>query len=149
MGAEAGFRVRGADWRQDGDAIAALRTAVFIDEQRVPPALEHDGLDPDCVHVLAEDDRGVVIGTGRLLPDGRIGRMAVHAGWRGRGVGRALLEALLARARAHGHASVELHAQTTAMGFYERAGFIAEGAEFDEAGLPHRRMRRALPGHGA
>lgn len=144
MGAEPGFRVRGADWREDGDAIAALRTAVFIDEQRVPPALEYDGLDPDCVHVLAEDDSGAVIGTGRLLPDGHVGRMAVSAPWRGRGVGRALLAALLACARARGLAAVELHAQTTALGFYERAGFVAEGPEFEEAGMAHRRMRRAL-----
>lgn len=144
MGAERGFRVRVADWDADGAAVTALRTAVFVDEQRVPPELELDGLDPDCVHVVAEDGGGRVIGTGRLLPDGHVGRMAVSAPWRGHGVGRALLDALLARARARGHAAVELHAQTTALGFYERAGFVAEGPEFEEAGLPHRRMRRAL-----
>lgn len=149
MGADGEFRVRVADWHADGGAIAALRTAVFVDEQRVPPALEHDGLDPECLHVLAEDDAGAVIGTGRLLADGHIGRMAVRAGWRGHGVGRALLEALLACARARGHAAIELHAQTTALGFYERAGFVAEGPEFEEAGMPHRRMRRPLEGHGA
>lgn len=144
MGAEGGFGVRVADWHADRDGIVALRTAVFVDEQRVPPELEHDGQDPDCVHVVAEDDAGQVIGTGRLLADGHVGRMAVSAAWRGRGVGHALLEALLACARARGFAAVELHAQTTAIGFYERAGFKAEGAEFEEAGLRHRRMRLAL-----
>lgn len=144
MSTDGGFRVRVAHWHADGDAIAALRTAVFVDEQRVPPELEHDGIDPDCMHVVAEDGAGRVIGTGRLLPGGHVGRMAVDAAWRRRGVGRALLDALLACARARGLAAVELHAQTTAIGFYERAGFIAEGAEFDEAGLPHRRMRRVL-----
>lgn len=144
MSADGDFRVRVADWHADGDGIAALRTAVFIHEQGVSPELEHDGLDPDCVHVVAEDGAGRVIGTGRLLADGRVGRMAVSAGWRGRGIGRALLDALLACARARGLATVELHAQTPAIGFYERAGFIAEGPEFDEAGMPHRRMRCAL-----
>lgn len=144
-----GFRVRETDWARDGERLAALRTVVFIDEQQVPPDEEHDGRDPDCAHVVAETPDGAVIGTGRLLPDGHIGRMAVAASWRGRGVGRALLEALLACARARGFASVELNAQTTAIGFYERCGFRAEGPEFEDAGILHRVMRRTLEGEAS
>lgn len=141
-----GFRVRETDWARDGERLAALRTVVFIDEQHVPPDEEHDGRDPECAHVVAETPDGAVIGTGRLMPDGHIGRMAVAVSWRGHGVGRALLEALLACARARGFASVELNAQTTAIGFYERCGFRAEGPEFEDAGIMHRVMRRTLEG---
>jgi predicted GNAT family N-acyltransferase len=82
------------------------------------------------------------IGTGRLLPDGHIGRMAVLADWRGKGVGRALLERLLEEARLQSCA-LALHAQTHASGFYRRFGFVEEGPEFMEAGIPHRTMVRA------
>ena len=138
------FRVRTADWPREQSAPLALRTLVFVDEQGVPPEVEIDGLDPDCRHVVAETGSGRVIGTGRLLPEGRIGRMAVARDWRGRGVGRALLDALVACARERGFATVELHAQCHAIGFYEAAGFRAEGPEFDDAGIAHRRMRRSL-----
>lgn len=142
--------MRTADWAGDHEALVALRTRVFVDEQRVPLEIELDGLDADCVHVAAECGDGSVVGTGRLLPGGRIGRMAVDPDWRGRGIGRALLDALVERAREQGLAGVELHAQTRAEGFYEAAGFRALGPVFEEAGIPHRRMwldlRAAPPG---
>lgn len=141
---DAAFRVRAAGWADEGERMGALRWAVFVDEQRVPPDEEYDGLDPDCVHVVAEAEDGAVIGTGRLLPDGRIGRMAVAAAWRQRGVGRALLDALVAQARARGMERVTLNAQMSALGFYERSGFRAEGPEFEEAGIMHRWMHRNL-----
>jgi predicted GNAT family N-acyltransferase len=131
-------------WSRDAAALRAVRTAVFVVEQRVPPALEWDGRDGDCVHVLARTGDGTAVGCGRLLPEGRIGRMAVLAAMRGRGVGSALMRALLTAAREHGHTAVELGAQTHALGFYARFGFIAEGAEYDDAGMPHRTMRLAL-----
>lgn len=140
--------MRPADWAREQAALIALRTRVFVDEQGVPPAIEIDGLDPDCVHVVAETPAGAVIGTGRLLPEGRIGRLAVERAWRRRGVGRALLDALVACARERGFATVELHAQTRAIGFYAAAGFAARGPEFDDAGIPHRRMTRILAGRG-
>jgi len=141
--------VRAADWARDGGRIAALRTAVFVHEQRVPPDEEYDGRDAESDHVIAELEDGTVIGTGRLLPEGRIGRMAVDRAWRGAGVGRALLDALIARAAERGFARVELNAQTAAMEFYRRAGFEAFGPEFMEAGIPHRRMERDLASGGS
>jgi predicted GNAT family N-acyltransferase len=139
------FTVRRADWERDRESLRRVRTAVFVDEQSVPPALEWDGLDDDCLHVLAEDSRGAPIGTGRLLSDGHIGRMAVLAAWRGRGVGGAILRELLRCAAGQGLTEVVLNAQTHAMGFYARYGFSAEGAAFLDAGIEHKRMRRPLP----
>lgn len=143
------WRVRVADWAGESARLGVLREAVFVQEQRVPPEEEYDGRDAECVHVVAEDAAGSVIGTGRLLPEGHIGRMAVAPAWRGSGVGRALLEALLACARERGFATVELSAQTHAIAFYERCGFRAEGPEFMDAGIPHRRMRRPLDREGS
>jgi predicted GNAT family N-acyltransferase len=139
-----GFGVRVADWTRDAAALRDVRYEVFVVEQRVPESLEWDGIDDRCVHALAVDGSGHVIGCGRLLPDGHIGRMAVRAPWRGRGVGRAMLDLLIGLARQRGDARVVLNAQTQAMSFYARAGFVPSGPEFDEAGIPHREMALRL-----
>jgi GNAT superfamily N-acetyltransferase len=94
--------------------------------------------------VLACDAAGIAIGTGRLLPEGKIGRMAVLHTARAHGVGAELMGELLAIARERGLPEVELSAQTHALGFYARFGFVGEGAEYEDAGIPHRRMRLAL-----
>ncbi len=138
------YTVSRADWPQDAAAIRSVRNAVFVAEQAIPPGLEWDGLDPECSHVLARDRSGTPIGTGRLLPDGRIGRMAVLPGWRGRGVGQGLLAGLLAAAAARGQQRVYLHAQVKVAGFYRRAGFMEYGERFTEAGILHVAMMRDL-----
>ena len=140
MNAKRPFIVARVQWREAETPLAAIRKTVFVTEQKVPEALEWDGLDPECVHVLATAANGMPIGTGRLLPDGHIGRMAVLKDWRGRGVGGALLAALIEAAREAGHAQAQLNAQVHALGFYARYGFVAEGAVFDDAGIPHRAM---------
>lgn len=138
------YRVRLTDWQRDRAALAGVRRAVFIDEQRVPENLEWDEVDPTCVHALAETPDGRAIGCGRLLPDGHIGRMAVVAPWRGRGVGDALLALLMRAACERGDARVILNAQVQAMPFYARHGFAPSGEPFDEAGIAHRVMTLAL-----
>lgn len=134
------MRVRLAAWPEVEAAAASVRREVFIVEQGVPEALEWDEHDLPSLHALAESPAGEVVGTGRLLPDGHIGRMAVRRPWRGRGVGGAILRALIARARARGDDEIALSAQVGAIAFYERFGFVAEGPVFDDAGIPHRRM---------
>jgi predicted GNAT family N-acyltransferase len=138
------FAIVAADWHADGEALRTVRRAVFIDEQRVPEDLEWDAEDARSVHALARGPDGAPIGCGRLLPDGHIGRMAVVAPWRGRGVGDALLTWLMGAARARGDAAILLNAQVHAMPFYARHGFRPVGEPFDEAGIPHRVMRLAL-----
>jgi predicted GNAT family N-acyltransferase len=138
------FRVEPADWTTDNDALRAVRDPVFIDEQHVPIEDEIDALDPLSKHVIARDLDDRPIGTGRLSPERLIGRMAVIKEWRGRGVGEALLKALLDQARALGYSTVELHAQSHAIPFYEKFGFETYGDEFDECGILHRMMRIEL-----
>ncbi len=138
------FHLEPASWAVDAAELMAVREQVFVLEQGVPVEDEHDALDAVSRHMLARDGSGVPIGTGRLTPDGHIGRMAVLTPWRGRGVGSALLRSLLELARERGLETVELHAQSHALGFYTRFGFVAEGAQFDECGIPHRRMRLTL-----
>src|SRR4051812_3960176 len=140
---ESTFHVRLADWHRDEARLKAIRHEVFVVEQEVPVELEWDGLDGECRHALAEDSAGNAIGCGRLLPDGHIGRMAVQAQWRGKGVGSALLRHLILLARGVGHERAVLNAQVHAMPFYARYGFTACGDTFDEAGIPHQAM--ALP----
>ena len=137
-------RVELTDWATTGSAIRAIRETVFIHEQGVPVELEWDGLDSSCAHVLAWNDLGETIGTARMQPNGTIGRMAVLKDWRGRGVGRALLQTLLDLAVRQGLPRVTLSAQTHALGFYERAGFHVVGKPFMDAGIPHRKMVKEL-----
>ena len=124
--------------------VKHVREIVFVHEQNVPLELEWDGIDADCRHVIAEDAHGSAIGTGRLLPDGHIGRMAVLQSFRDRGVGSALLGELIAIAAERGLREVVLNAQVQALAFYEKHGFVAEGEVFADAGIPHQRMRRSV-----
>lgn len=127
-------------------ACLAVRQVVFIDEQSVPPADEVDGRDADAVHLLACRD-GQPIGTARLLIDGRsgtIGRVCVLAAARGSGAGRQLMAAALNSLRARGCTHAELGAQTHAIGFYAGLGFVAEGPDYLDAGIPHRHMVKRL-----
>lgn len=138
------FLIEIADFEHDLADLRAVREPVFVQEQQVPIELEWDELDPRSRHVLARDIDGTPVGTGRLTPEHKIGRMAVLRGWRGRGVGDALLATLVDLARTLGYPQVELHAQVSALGFYEKFGFIAFGEEYDEAGIRHRSMRLPL-----
>lgn len=139
----AALTVRLGSWDELSALASPIRFTVFVDEQKVPVELELDEFDPLSCHALAlAGDEA--IGTGRLLPDGHIGRMAVLAAWRGRGVGALLLQALIDEAKRRGMARVVLNAQTHALGFYARFGFVPEGEEYEEAGLPHRTMSRSL-----
>jgi predicted GNAT family N-acyltransferase len=130
-------------WKDAGSALADIRRHVFIEEQSVPESLEWDGMDDDAVHVLALDATHA-IGCARMLSGGRIGRMAVLPEWRGRGVGRAMLETLIALSREQGLAHVSLSAQTHAIPFYAKSGFKVCSEIYDDAGIPHRDMVLAL-----
>lgn len=136
--------IRLASWPGDMDPLRQVRTVVFIDEQHVSEEEEWDGMDDQCTHVIAELADGTPIGTGRLLPDGKIGRMAVLKEYRGRDIGGRLLERLMQVAQEQGHREVKLASQTHAIPFYERHGFTAYGDEFPDAGIPHRWMKAAL-----
>jgi len=131
-------------WTEQQASAQAIRYAVFVIEQNVPVEIEWDEMDAQCLHAVAFDENGVSLGTGRLLPDGHIGRMAVKKRSRGLGVGAAILDALVRAAKERGDKEVMLNAQIQAEDFYARHGFARDGAEFMEAGIPHISMRRTL-----
>ena len=140
----ADFRVEPADYAADFKDLRSIREPVFVVEQQVPIEEEWDALDPQCQHVIARDAAHRAIGTGRLTPERKIGRMAVLRDWRGRGVGEAVLLALVDRARVLGWDAVSLNAQVGALGFYEKFGFLPYGERFEEAGIQHQAMRLLL-----
>lgn len=139
------FYLEVAHWETDQEVLRHVRDKVFVQEQQVPVEEEWDGEDPRCTHVVVRDLQHRPIGTGRLAPDGKLGRMAVLPNWRRRRVGSAILQALLDLAHDAGMREVWCHAQSSARRFYEHFGFAAEGEEFAEAGIPHYVMRLAFP----
>ena len=139
-------RVRIVDSDRDLEACIAIRRTVFIEGQEVPEPEEFDGLDPTCTHFIAEQG-GEAVGTARLHIAGghaKLERLAVLAGAQGRGIGSLLTRALEDEARRLGHHEVLLGAQVQAIAFYERLGYAAEGPVYDDAGIPHRLMRRSI-----
>ncbi|MFE9257902.1 GNAT family N-acetyltransferase [Streptomyces sp. NPDC006879] len=151
------YAVRVAVTGADLQACYAVRREVFVVEQGVPEELEYDAHDADAVHVLAVGSDGTALGTGRLLTGraaaervggdasvGSLGRLAVSKAARGLGIGAEVVRAIEGEASRLGLAAVDLHAQTQALGFYSRLGYEPYGPEFDDAGMPHRAMRRAL-----
>jgi predicted GNAT family N-acyltransferase len=137
-------RVELMTWEQAQPVAGPLRFAIFVGEQNVPAGIELDDLDASCVHAIAYDVDDKAVGTGRLLPDGHIGRMAVVKEWRRRGIGAEILEALTNEARKRGHAEVLLSAQLQAAEFYREHGFVAEGKVYEDAGILHQKMSKKL-----
>ncbi len=144
MSAPASVSLSMGDWDTQQAAARPVRIAVFVEEQRVPVELEWDEDDARSVHVVARNAAGLSIGTGRLLPDGHIGRLAVCHAAREQGVGSAMLRALMRRAQERGDKQVMLHAQIQAKAFYVTHGFTPEGVEFMEAGIGHVLMRHSF-----
>lgn len=151
------YSTRRAVEESDLQACFQIRKDVFVGEQNVPEELEYDAHDATAAHVLAVAADGTALGTGRLLHGaaaadktggdpavGSLGRLAVSREARRLGVGAALVVAIEDEARELGLTAVDLHAQTHALGFYERLGYVAYGPEFLDAGMPHRAMRREI-----
>ena len=135
------YTIRLGDWATLGPDATAIRFEVFVDEQNVPAEIELDDMDAVCLRAVAYDEAGKANGTGRLLPDGHIGRKAVRQPGHGTGMGGAILTLLMDKARERGDAAVVLNAQTMAAPFYARNGFVQLGEQFEEAGIAHVEMR--------
>jgi predicted GNAT family N-acyltransferase len=134
--------------RDDADVAAAqrLRVQVFCDEQGVSREEELDEFEGSAIHVVAFDESGVVATCRLREVEGgtKLERMAVVRRLRGLGAGARLLIEAEAIARERGSKRMILHAQTRAQGFYGGQGYEPEGARFDEAGIEHVRMTKAL-----
>jgi len=137
------LRIELMPWKKARAHAAPIRFTVFVEEQGVPIDIELDGQDVLSVHAIVFDEEKPVA-TGRLLPDGHIGRMAVLKDWRRRGIGALMLQSLMERAKERGYPEVALSAQVQAVPFYRAHGFEAEGEEYLEAGIRHQAMKRRL-----
>lgn len=142
--AAAQFAISEARFDEREAEIRGIRTAVFTEEQGIDPGIDFDGNDPECVHVIATNATGSTIGTARMFSDGHIGRMAVLQAYRRQGVGRAMLEALMAAASRQGLKQVYLNSQVRVVGFYQALGFEKSGRPFMEAGIEHICMVRQV-----
>ncbi len=138
------FRVELRGWEEARTVAGPIRHAIFFGEKDAPPGVEIDDMDAQSVHAIAYDDAGNAVGTGRLLPDGQLGRLAVVKDWRCRGVGAAILDALMEEARRLGYAAVTLSASLQAAEFYRGLGFAAEGKVFKEGSILQQKMRKPL-----
>jgi predicted GNAT family N-acyltransferase len=142
------YIVRFAATTQDRDAAFELRRAVFEVEQNVPRPLDRDVHDGNADHVVALDAAGRCIGTGRIVRvdyrSAQLGRMAVAASWRRRGVGAAMLSALERMACMRGVAEIFVHSQLPAESFHQNRGYVTQGGVFQEQGVPHLLMRKLL-----
>lgn len=130
-------------WERARQLASPIRFQVFVREQRVPAEIELDDMDAPSLHAIAFENEKA-IGTGRLLPDGHIGRMAILKEWRRRGIGGAILKALIDAAERRGDREIALSAQLHAVEFYRTHGFAPVGDVYEEAGIPHQAMVRAL-----
>ena len=131
------------DYEPHTDDICAIRYEVFVDEQNVPEELEIDGLDGEAKHVLTFVDE-VPIGTGRILSDGHIGRVAVLKNFRGLGIGKSIMKELIKCAQDLSLEKVWLSSQWHAHSFYLDLGFVCVGEIYKEAGIDHIKMFRTL-----
>lgn len=139
------FRIELLDWEKARTTAGPIRYAIFFGEPDAPPGIELDEQDKDCVHAIAYSNAdGKPVGTGRLMPDGTIGRMAVLKDWRRLGVGAALLDALTAEARKRDYKQVMVSVPLQAADFYRSNGFVADGKVFEEAGSLYEKMRKEL-----
>jgi predicted GNAT family N-acyltransferase len=138
-----GLRIELLSWEKARAHASPIRFTVFVEEQGVPREIELDEQDPLSIHAVVFEDRRPVA-TGRLLPDGHIGRMAVLKEWRNRGIGALVLKRLLDCAKERGDREVALSAQVRAVPFYLANGFVTEGDEYLEAGIRHQAMKRRL-----
>ena len=134
------LQILSGSWEQFAQDAKLIRTQVFIQEQHIAENDEWDAEDAVSLHFIAYD-QGQAIATARLLKNNSIGRVAVLKEYRGQGVGRVLMQAILQLAKQQGRLFVKLSSQVHAMPFYASLGFIAEGEEYLDCGIPHRDMR--------
>ena len=138
------YTIISTSWNRSKLYLREIRRRVFIEEQHVPEHLEWDEYGETSFHILVVDEKNNPIGTGRLKPDGQIGRMAVAKEWRNRGIGREILRNIMEQAKSSDINRVYLNAQTSAIPFYKKHGFTVCGAEFIEAGIPHVAMNKTF-----
>ena len=135
------FQLIQTSWAQHKKELSQVRRDVFINEQKVPETLEWDEFDETAIHILVLNEKQNPIATGRLKTDGQIGRMAVIKNYRKQGIGSAILKSLISHASQQHYPKLYLHAQLSAVNFYQKFNFKAYGNEFMDAGIAHQSMQ--------
>jgi len=138
------YLIQTTSWNENKKALSEVRKKVFIEEQNVPEELEWDEYDQDCTHVLVTDEKNKPVACGRLKADGHIGRMAVLKDHRATGIGKSMLNELISHAQSLHIKKVFLHAQISAISFYEKQGFKVSSEEFMDANIPHKSMEKTV-----
>ena len=133
-------QIRLVDWGDRAETLLSIRHEVFVQGQNVPEEIERDGKDPDCFHAIAFENEKIPVGVARMNNAGHMGRVAVLAGWRGRGIGTGLVRFLIELARTMNLTRVDVNSQIDARGFYQRLGFVSRDETFEEAGIEHVNM---------
>jgi len=133
------------NWENDSENLLSIRLEVFVKEQGVPLELEYDEYDKEATHFLVSTSNQINIATARLLADGHIGRMAVLPSYRKQNIGKNLLYSIIKFAQNRNMKYLYLNAQVAAIPFYAKSGFITEGHEFLDAGIPHKKMTLTIP----
>ena len=135
------FSLIQTNWAQHNKELSQVRRDVFIIEQKVPEALEWDEFDDTAIHILVLNEKQKPIATGRLKTNGQIGRMAVIKNYRKQGIGSAILKALINYASQQHYPKLYLHAQLSAVGFYQQFNFKEYGEQFMDTGIAHQSMQ--------
>lgn len=134
------FRVENVDWEEEKHRLSKLRERVFVYEWRIPKECEFDQHDNDSEHVLVLNEDDQEVATGRLTPQGEIGRIAVIPEFRGPEIYETLFHALLHIAKMKDLKDVTVQCDLDGVQYYEKQGFTAVGAVYMDAGIPRQRM---------
>ena len=136
------LKVEIAKWIDDHTQLKNIREKVFIQEQKVTPELEWDGMDEKAIHFLVFNDKAA-IGCARAIvikDHMQLGRMAVLKEYRGQGIGSALIEKAMTTAKLNQLSAIYISAQCHAIDFYKKFGFEVTSDIYLDAEIPHRDM---------
>ena len=136
------FKFEQTSWQSSSNEILAVRHKVFMIEQHFDSKILCDLQDQDCYHLVVRNAEGLVIATGRLSPQGRIGRIAVLLPYRGAGIGSKILSELVKIGHSHKLQNISLNAELDNMHFYDSQHFMASGPVYMKQGVPHQMLTR-------
>lgn len=138
------LQIKSVSFDEYANEITQIRNTVFIEEQKIPTDLEWDNQDKNAYHFIVISEQNETIAYARLLPSGKLGRVAVLIQWRNQGLGSMLISAICENASKLGLDAIHLSSQRSAIDFYLKLGFQAIDKMHLEAGIEHQTMHKKL-----